>query len=161
MNTEKDSKSLVEELQDKIALAQTEVRKQAQSSILDMLKILFDKYPIVKSVSFVAFTPYFNDGEECIYSTTAGSCDFNGYVGGDVKVAPDNIRLRSRKKWWTRETGYIDHKHYDAECEEACFAFDAIIGAIKSDTWKFVVGDHVKVTITAESITTESYDDHD
>ena len=81
---------------------------ELQSDFHSTLKELFDAYPIVKAIHFTAYTPYWNDGEECTYRCHVDCCGFNGYDedGEDIKeqiedasgpVEGDNILTNSKK----------------------------------------------------------------
>jgi hypothetical protein len=160
-----DLKSNFTTYKDRINEAQKEFRGIAREGLTNLLRELFDKYPFVKSVSFDAYTPYFNDGEECTYSVHHDYCSFNGFdEDGDEDEDGENVLGKSRQKIYQRgEDGkwvYVPNPNYDPLYEQAVNQFREALGVIDDDTWKTIIGDHVTVTITRDGFETTDYE-HD
>ena len=146
-------------LASKLNSAFEQARKDLHTALLAGLSSLFEAHPNVKSLQFAAYTPYFNDGEECTYSCQAGDCNFNGYEeyeGSEIPTEGEDIVRNSQKKIY--ENGYNINEDYNQAAKDAVEAFRKELGEIEDEVWKMVVGDHVTVNITAEGITTKPYD---
>ena len=72
-------KLLVEEI-DKL---KQELAQKAQDGPMQCLKELFEMHPEVKKLQFTAYTPYWNDGDECTYWCNASSACINTSINGD------------------------------------------------------------------------------
>jgi len=172
-------KTKISEANERINELKKQVQKELQAEFNGALAELFDAYPFVKSVSFTAYTPYFNDGDTCEYSVNHDYCNFNGYdedrdvegEGVDVlKFARETIYVEesnpdytpSGSKWGNSKTKWVKKPNPDFNplYKEAVDAFREALAVVDEDNWEEMVDDHVKVTITREGITTDEYD-HD
>lgn len=114
-------KQLVEELQKEFPM---------------LLKPLFDKYsPDIQSIGWSQYTPYFNDGDECVFSVQNDDLNMNGEYAYDLELT----------------------KEQSAALEE----FSQILQSVPEDFYKDLFGDHVQVTVHADGkIDVEEYE-HD
>ncbi len=102
-----------------------------------MLKPLFDKYPDVEDISWTQYTPYFNDGDECVFG-----------------VRNDDISINGEDEWDMDETDR--EKFKDAKKE-----FEDLLTSIPDDFFKDLFGDHMEVKILKDcTVETEGYE-HD
>jgi hypothetical protein len=175
-------KTKISEANERINELKKQVQKELRAEFTGALAELFDAYPFVTSLSFTAYTPYFNDGDSCEYSVNHDYCDFNGYDEHHDKEGEGENVLRN-----ARETVYVEEPNPEYDCnykgwesnkrgetkhvkkpnadfnplyKEAIDAFREALAVVDDDNWEEMVGDHVKVTITREGITTDEYD-HD
>ena len=56
--------------------AKVDTSKKLEQALFQYIQPIFDKYPTVDNLSFLAFTPYFADGDVCTYSTHLDPQDF-------------------------------------------------------------------------------------
>lgn len=174
-------KTKISEANGRINELKKQMQQELQTEFTGALAELFDAYPFVTSLSFTAYTPMFNDGDECTYSANHGDCDINGYdrYNDSVNGEGENV-IRN-----ARETIYVEEPNPEYDCnyrgwegnkrdktkhvkkpnpdfnplyEEAVEAFRSALAVVDDDNWEQMVGDHVKVTITREGITTDEYD---
>jgi hypothetical protein len=175
-------KTKISEANERIKELKKQVQKELQAEFNGALTELFDAYPFVKSLSFTAYTPYFNDGDTCEYNVHHDYCQFNGYdedrddregEGVDVlKLAGETIYVEepnpdydaSKGGWGTRssKTRWVKKPNPDFNplYKEAVDAFRSALAVVDDANWKDMVGDHVRVMITREGIETDDYD-HD
>jgi len=118
---------------------QEQTLKTMQEMVHNGLKVLFLSYPDVQNIIFTAYTPAFNDGDECVYRCTARYCDFNG-----------NLDEHERTDFNIPKT--------EEPSKESQAAFKKFLGAIRPDTWKLIVGNNVAVKVTAEGMEIIYYD---
>ena len=57
---------------------ESEVRSKCQALMTDFIMDLFNEYPALNSFGWVQYTPYFNDGDECIFGVNSDII-INGY----------------------------------------------------------------------------------
>lgn len=174
-------KQKIEAANEKISKLKQEMAAELRSEFHNSLKELFDEYPFVKSVSFTAFQPFFNDGDTCEYNVHHDYCNFNGYdedrdVSGEgvdvLQLAKETIYVEepnpgydpSNIQWGSHrnKTHWVTKPNPDFNplYKEAVNAFREALAVVDDDNWMDMVGDHVKVTITREGIETDVYD-HD
>jgi len=134
MNTAIDNiKAKIQDIDNQRKALIEEIRKD----FFPILKPVFDKYPDAQKVSWRQYTPYFNDGDECIFGMHGGydSIDINGV------------------------DYYNDENYEKPEKKEMFNEFADTLGAISEEFYKDLFGDHVEVTILRNGeIETEEYD---
>lgn len=173
-------KTKISEANQRISELKKQVQKELQAEFTGALSELFDAYPFVTSLSFTAYTPYFNDGDTCEYNVHHDYCQFNGFDEDDNEQEGENVDVLKL----SQETIYVEepnpdydpsklgtwgsHRHkttyvkkpnpnFNPLYKEAVEAFRNALAVVDEDNWKDMVGDHVKVTITREGITTDEY----
>lgn len=120
---EQAQKPLLEKLAEFQVLKQKmtdELRAQFPSFILPLML----KSDNIKSIGFAAYTPYFNDGDECIYRVETSYPYVNGEYGDDVELSDDDRKL----------------------IKEIC----TILEKIPDQTYRDVFGDHVMITVNID-----------
>lgn len=109
------------------------IAKQGEAAVKEYLTEWFDKHPDVYGIIWSQYTPYFNDGDECIFhmndihgfSTEELFDDASDYDEGDVDY---HIMIELTDKFQTVE-----------------------------DIFKVVFGDHVTVKVTRHEFTVDEY----
>jgi len=166
--------------------ARTALTDLLKAEYHESLKDLFIKYPFVKSAHFTAYTPYFNDGEECTYSCHHDYCGFNGYDGygdkdssvrnafeldesgvGILKNSKDTMHVEvpnpeynaNNNSWTNRPTKWVNipNPNYNPLYAEAVKAFRDAFDGLNDEQWKDLVGDHCSVLIDEHGIHTAEY----
>lgn len=160
-------KSKIAEANARINELKKQVKKELQAEFTEALAELFDAYPFVKSLSFTAYTPYFNDGDECTYCVNHDYCKINGFDEDDddeegedgledvLQMARETIYVREGARWVDKP-----NPNFKPLYKEAVEAFRSALAVVDDDNWKDMVGDHVRVTITRDGIETSDYE-HD
>lgn len=83
MNSNEKLKALANEIKN----LKKELTQKAKDGLMVCLKELFEQHPEVKSLHFTAYTPYFNDGDECTFLCGAHYATFN--EDEDAEVSSD------------------------------------------------------------------------
>lgn len=132
-------KRIAEQMQASIAQA----REQLKANFGDACKELFDKLPELQAFGWRQYTPYFNDGDECVF----GRDDFAVLLYGDDAEDYD----------WLSESWYNDDLHSRIQTEINNF-FDGL----PEDEYRYLFGNHVSVVIDRiNGVSIEEYTDHD
>lgn len=117
---------------------QEEFQKKAQ----DMLKVAFTEFfeqnPNIAALRWNQYTPYFNDGDECIFS-----------------VHELSYQVASEEDDEFHEAWY-DEAH--PEEQAAAKEFGSLIQTIPDDVYKAMFGDHVEITATRDGFQVEEYE---
>lgn len=113
---------------------------------------VFDRHPELTAIKWVQYTPYFNDGDECVFRV----CEFM------VTNAPDPSDVDRYGEYDGPDsadvfvvTSYDDKaKRYSDVWEIETFAHSVLGGQVFLDTFN----NHVIVTVTRDGIDVEDYD---
>jgi hypothetical protein len=110
-------------LRERVVALREEMAAAASEALKDGLKTVFDQYPDVESISWTQYTPYFNDGDECVFGVGHDYPDINGH------------------------SGYTSVYDSSADFRLAQKAVREILKQIDDEDYRVMFGDHVQVTI--------------
>ncbi len=162
--------STIENLIEQFEMKRQELQEQIRGSLRDAFTEFFNQHPDIDNITFTAYVPYFNDGDECVFGIR-GDILFSNvsekedpYQNG-FYFTTYNSELNAYDDVDDQVQNYIDA--FNAQPEEvrkkkgeAFKAIDKFINHIK-DFIQQICGSHVWVTINREGIHVEEYDDHD
>lgn len=167
MDTREIEKNLKELKDEYLQKVRTLFFKEVQEKV-------FDVHPEIVSFGFRAYQQYFNDGEETeyqVYDDLDGYGLFiNGYAMGygyeddDEDDDDENCfeyfaKLPGEYNFW-RKHGIAWNSKGTSKALDTAKSVQSFVRAFDADTWKTIVGDHVIVRFTRDSIEIKSYD-HD
>lgn len=148
----------------------------AKQMFTDGMTQLFEENPLLDSFGFTAYSPYFNDGDECVFHIHCDT-DYGMYINGFSNDDKDTDeggqgRFESREKdeyIWNRKTRYDYSKGYDNRVKiDGEPVIDSMlenvsnfVNSFPEDVWEELIGNHVMVRISRDGIETTDYDDHD
>jgi hypothetical protein len=160
---------------DALITKQQELRKEFQETAQELFKEttkeFFDINPGITAVVWTQYTPYFNDGDECIFGVNSPTftnapkedldyINYGEYDGENESVwAADNLQyvMECDRDYWkeTKEKilsgGAIDIN--------SCQTLEKMLGSGEmDDIMREMFGDHVKVILTRDGIEIEDYD---
>lgn len=138
--------------------AQKTFQENGKKALTEAVREFFNDYPEVTSLSWTQFAPYFNDGDECVFSvhplTASNASDGTDSISyGEYEGDEEDV--------WVYDGDYGSDEvppHIDAALDE----FSSLIQSDSlSDLFRSLFGNHTRVTCTREGIKTDSYDHHD
>lgn len=161
---------LKEEYERKISEEGAEILKQE-------FKDFFEKYPYVEAVEWVQYTPYFNDGEECIFGVMDPRMIINLNKYEKAEEFKEAEKAYKEKKGYNSYENDDDREQFLEEGEDNnLIVISYLYGESPSkehflnvyedqpdvveDVYKCVFGDHVEVLATREGFEVHEYD-HD
>lgn len=125
--------------------------KEMKEGLTEIFKGFFQYQPTVQAVVWEQYTPYFNDGEECVFR-----------VGDPVYVTknfdPKN-RENSSYEYEDDELYESVNEYEKSELSKACSAFSKLLHR-NDEILKELYGNHVTVFLTPEEVFVTDYD-HD
>ena len=143
-----------------------------KSEIVDASAGLFDefrehiflKYPKLNSFGWTQYTPYFNDGDACLFYANTDYLMINDEYAEDSEWFSKN-KIISWGQW------NQDIKSYEGRVEEPNTQFDEdllnayddialFLGNFGNDFYLTKFGDHAEITVTKSSVDISDYD-HD
>lgn len=148
---------LIEEQQE----LQTKFQKTAQALFKETVKEFFVKNSDVTAIVWTQYTPYFNDGEPCVFgvndTTFTNAPDPDniqwGEYCGDEETAADGSPIFAWSSWTGSRPIDFD--------TDACNHFETMICSSEmQDVMKTMFGDHVKVIATPHGFDVQDYE-HD
>jgi len=164
---------LLDELNDAQEEYQKLVRKKGEKGIKKAFKQFFDEYPDVSTVQWTQYTPYFMDGDPCIFGVNDLQVKFETVMANAFKYLKDGLKKmyeKSDDKQQAMEevlgeleeggdygNGFFDEWGLAQTSLKKDFGDlnSAVLGM--SDALENIFGDHVQITVTADEITTEEY----
>jgi len=96
---------------------------------------LFNENKNLQSFGFHCYTPYFNDGDECIYRVCTEEPDINGTNGYEIYDNEELTQLQAK--------------------------VSAMLTKFEDSDYKEMFGDHVQVTVNRDGSTDTDHYDHD
>jgi len=165
----------IQETKNKLAALKKEYRDTAQKAFKDSLKTFLDKYSFVDAIMWTQYTPYFNDGDTCLFSVH--DVEIKGdprilspdlYVNEDVssvsvleytyceETIVNYLKNKTNKDSYYKEkfvrAPTIQEKEFLNDCEE-------LFGLIHSleDSLQSILGEGL-VTVTKDGISVTDWD---
>ena len=134
-----------DDLEKEIKDLQTKMQERGFQCIKEISKEIFDKYPELHSFSWDQYTPYFNDGDECVFR-----------VNDWLKVQFEDGYILEDWSSTSRKYAKNESPKYMDAADEAY----KLVSSIPEDVMKKIFGDHIEVTIRRNGIEVEDYE-HD
>jgi hypothetical protein len=127
-----------------------ELTAELRKDFAPMLKPLFEKSNgKIESITWNQYTPYFNDGEECEFSTNFDYFSINGENIDDIDALDWRIKY------------HLEGDKEKIELYGLVEEFKELLNSIDNEFYKDLFGDHVEVTVKADgTVETEEYE-HD
>lgn len=132
-----------------------EMVKTLQVEFPKLLTPLFEKSKLIESVGWRQYTPYFNDGDECIFGVRQDDLQVNG-------EEQDEMPWYDWRYFSDRYKKELDgNTEINPEEMQVVKEFSEVLQSIPEDFYKDLFGDHVEVTVHRDGrIDVEEYD-HD
>lgn len=157
----------IKETSQAIADKTAELRKFCREQFPAMSDALFEKHPRLKSVAWAQYTPYFNDGDECVFRAHTSDCYINGTDGygderrGVAREGDDLYSMADKEIYdYTAEkyTGKkIPNPNYDPEAEKCVNDVHAFLKSFDKNILKSMF-DEGLVVVTKEGVSVEDYE---
>jgi hypothetical protein len=155
------------ELVDKKKRADEEMKAAAKAFFTAEAKVLFENNAELESFAWRQYTPYFNDGDECIFRVNTDTIVFTWNTpiteeekdpfehkwGAEVYSIEQDVK-RGNKDWQGRPTAFTSKHQTALNVGEFLDQFD-------EDTYKFLFGDHIEITVHRDGSITDEQFDHD
>lgn len=144
-------------------------KKELGNKVTGMLKNLINKTDLIEAVRWTQYTPYFNDGEACLFSVNDIQFKFsdklhdNGHLNKSKNDDFDDDGFTDQydfdtKAFFDSKREVVNYKDIDALeslTDDIAYAHSVLSGL--GDDLKEILGDHVQVTVTRKGIETEEY----
>ena len=134
---------------------------------------IFKNYPRVISFGWTQYTPYFMDGDPCVFYANTDYFYVNGWDSEidectrwfDQKEVGDNLFKECGKedRTWDRDKNawkVSQNKKYNPKSEEAIDAISNLLTALSEEDFLNFFGDHALVAVTKDGLTVHDWE-HD
>ena len=143
----------------------TEIRKKAKDVFKKVNNTIFEKTDRITKYTFTAYTPYFNDGDECTYSANLGYPYIYIKDNDDNEIEIDlyiyaKTEIEKIEKIKEQLIKYYSQIKIDQDLLNAILLIYNLSEIFSDEDIRFIFGDHVKVECSKDEIST-SYYDHD
>lgn len=125
----------------------TELIETIRSSLNIELKGIFEANPKLYGITWLQYTPYFNDGDECVF--------------GVYEIFPITLSKFEENECVNSPYNYYSYE-YDGkfdidEVQDSFGQIEKIMKEIPDDFYQELFGDHVQVIITKDNIEVREY----
>jgi hypothetical protein len=163
--------------------AKTTFEERMKGTFAQIFKTFFEHYPEIKAVGWTQYTPYFNDGEECIFNVhDFWFIDENGIDEAEGGARGYELEELSLKSAYSQKPSAYTYKYRDEypeydeqikryedavannpryyEVTKGIDELDSLLRSIPDEIFQSSFGDHVSVLAKADGIEVEEYE-HD
>ena len=124
-----------------------QARDVAKKAFAEQAEKIFAAHEWVQNFSWTQYTPYFNDGDECIFGAHTDYPSINGV--NDIAYADEDEILEEA------EAPSLE------AAKEAARQIVAFLSAFEDDNLKDMFGDHAIITVSRDGSVDVSHYDHD
>lgn len=139
--------NVIQEYNDRLTHLKTEVVAQFEDSLKHIFKLIFKEYQDIERIIWVQYTPYFNDGDPCVFKYRS----LDAYPFGFSETPEAQEEGLDGTKW------YGDY--FPTDKYPLLKQMDDVFRE-SEDLLLFMFGDHVEVTVTRDGLTVDWYE-HD
>lgn len=140
-----------DELVNGIEQARKRVQEAGKKAAAALFKRFFEEYPHVKALGWTQYTPYFNDGDACVFSVRDFyACTKDGVDFAEVSSLYDDDDNSVFRSSWSLS---------DSDKKTAA-ALDRMGRSASDEVFEAAFGDHVMVIATPEGFHINEYE-HD
>jgi len=161
--------STIAEMKQRYDQMKAELKSEGQRLLHKNFSEFLRKYPEVECIKWAQYTPYFNDGEACVFrrhdflaSLTDSDnkdnyeCDISVLAQSDIQD-PSNVEKAKRWDFWPSLRELTSRER---QLIEDYRALKTEVGCLPDEVYLDIFGDHVQVTATSTGFTVEEYE-HD
>lgn len=159
-----DKFSVLREKQEEIKKLKKEMLEASNKIFTELTKTIFEEHPKVKSFGWSQFTPYFNDGDTCYFSTNTDYIYING-ESADESDWINETKITNYGTWNREKREYegrteVPNLDYDPDLSKANDEIKEFLRNFDNDFFMSQFGDHAEITVTAEGVSVDEYE-HD
>lgn len=149
------------EAEEVVREVQAKMRAEGQAAFRPAFQEFFDANPEVEAIRWIQHTPYFNDGDECVFRLYDICVEFTGdFRSKHMRSDFDVTRMSKSESWYEGDAWYVNKDSVDGQA--ALARFNKFANDIRDKAlFEAVFGDHVKVEVTRAGINVIDDEDHD
>lgn len=152
--------SRYEELKAQRDILRTQLQDAAKAHFTELAASVFAEHPVLESFSWTQYTPYFNDGDECVFSTHTDSPKMT-FVTKLVDGPAEDHQEQDGKTFYDKRgytgihavPGFPNTPQEKAGCSVVDF-----LAAFDDADLKDMFGDHIEVTVRRDGVDVDEYE---
>jgi len=153
---------LLKKRRKEIEKIRSEINKTSKEIFDEFCKNIFFKYSKLNSFSWSQYTPYFNDGDVCVFSVYTDYLKINGQPAEESdwfseKTITDWGKWNPKKKIYENRLSK-DNDKFDSELRAANDEIVDFLNLFDNDFFQENYGDHAEITITPNGLNIQEYD---
>lgn len=134
--------------------------ERSKGLFTDVAAKVFQKHPELQSFGWRQYTPYFNDGDECVFSAHVSEPDINEIDGYDINFEDEKITDYQAAKDATGNRPLIPNPQHNPALQAALVDVKEFLSNIDEAVLRDMFGDHVTVKVTQGGTDVDEYE-HD
>lgn len=158
------SKAIIADLRRQMAEAEAAVRKvqaemrdKGRKALEPAFLEFFAANPEVEAIRWAQYTPYFNDGDECVFRVREFCVEFTKEFRSKHMKSDFDPECADDEKWYEGDAWYVSKE--SVEGQGALARFKAFVNDVKdTELLKAVFGDHVRIEATRNGLSVRDYD---
>jgi len=132
-----------------------EAVEMSKSIFSEFCREIFENFESLQSFSWNQYTPYFNDGESCIFSANTDYIKVNGEYIYDCEWFLEEYVTGFSSS--TKEKTVVANPSYDRNLSDAAMRIQDLLGGLPDSFYEEEFGDHTEITVSREGIEVEDY----
>lgn len=153
------------------AQLQKRMREEGEQAVAAAFKQVLEENPLVKRVEWQQYTPYFNDGDECVFGVGEPEVNevYSWYI--DLEKYHDSKKHKYVKEEVDSSIRAFLGDEVDVENVTDEFIADYLnqLDTVREaaqtithqqDLMRYAFGDHASIVVTPDGITVDEYTDH-
>lgn len=153
MSTLEKFKAIKEEIDKQRALARQHIRIAFEEGT----KELFDKHPKLQAFGWAQYTPYFNDGDECVFGRGDTYFLLESDPTDNAETIEDRVSEFSEDLYSFERYGGKYSKPKTVESDVIADALQEFMDIFEDEDFKEMFDDHKKVVVTREHVSVQDY----
>jgi vacuolar-type H+-ATPase subunit D/Vma8 len=130
------------------------VKQEAATKLKPLFQEFIQKHPEIESIRLTQYTPYFNDGDECIFRVCEPEFKFVSAEVDEDEYEEGYLELPYQyDSKWAEDFRKVCSLELYNSLKEFAFAVESL-----EDCLNTLFGDHVRVIITKSGVEVEEYD---
>lgn len=134
--------------------------EKSKAMFTNVASKVFAKHPALESFAWRQYTPYFNDGDECVFSAHVSEPDINEVNGYDINFKDETVTDYNAPKDHLGNRPQIPNPQYNLTLQAALVDVKEFLENVDESVLREMFGDHVEVKVTATGTEVEEYE-HD
>lgn len=151
--------SLIRDKRKEISKLENDIHKVSTNLFDDFCKSIFQKYTKLESFGWSQYTPYFNDGDICVFTANTDYLKINGEFAEESKWYNVNS-IKDWGKWNPKLKKYVGrvetvNESYDEVLAKATDEIRDFLSLFDNDFFLRKFGDHADVTINSSGFSVD------
>jgi hypothetical protein len=159
-------------IKEELESSRQKLNEKFKKEIIGVFENFFKSYPAVYGFAWLQYTPYFNDGDECVFNMHDVYAFYDtetvrqAFEDGDASLAYGEMEKDGNvvdTSTYDYSRGYSAKERQERVLTEVEKVVDTFTTALAQfeDEMRYAFGDHSVVFVTRNGVDVQDYDDHE